>query len=196
MAYFSIVYEDIIHSSILDRIFNYQNGMHSIYRRFSRGGNAYIRKNFNSFNTASNYGSYMILTDLDNYECPLALIANWNCDAINSQLIFCIAIKEAEAWLLADRYNFAKYFSISIKKLPIAPELIPDPKLKIIELARMSRKRVIKQGIVPRDTAKVGKDYNNILNDYIYNYWNIDNALNNSDSLRRVIRKLNNYNLL
>jgi len=46
-----------------------------------------------------------------------------------------------EAWLLADREGFAQFLGIRCNDVAANPEAVSNPKQKVIELARKSKKR-------------------------------------------------------
>ena len=108
--------------------------------------------------------------------------------------IFRIAIKEVESWLLADREGFAEFTGVSIVNIPQNPDLENDPKQTLINIARRSRKREIREDIVPiNDNAQIGPNYNDCLMKYVLKYWDISRASSQSESLRRAIQSLSIY---
>jgi hypothetical protein len=150
-----------------------------------------IKKNLRAYNNAARYGYYFVITDLDRYECPLSLINEWLSIQRNDQMIFRIAVREIESWLLADRKSFAAFFSVSQELVPLNPDSIPDPKHTVISLAGKSKRQSIRKDIVPLDNyASIGPGYNLAFQDYIQNYWNIAAACRNSPSLDRAIKAL------
>src|SRR5271166_4667562 len=70
---------------------------------YNRGGYGYLKRTINGFNNAAKGTPFLVATDLDNYECPPALIADWLRHPKHHNLLICIAVREAEAWVLADR---------------------------------------------------------------------------------------------
>lgn len=135
---------------------------------------------------------YLILTDLDNKECAPTMIQEWLPETKNPNLIFRIAVREVESWVLADRPGFAKFLGISPKKVAAKPDDLPDPKAYLINLARKSRKRAIREDIVPRQgsTAKQGPAYNECLVSFVQEAWNPSNASLSSPSLERTIKAI------
>jgi hypothetical protein len=79
---------------------------------------------------------------------------------------------------------------LSLGKVPSDPEEIADPKKYLVDLARRSRKRTIRDDLVPAATARVGRLYNSLLVEYIRKYWRIEFAIKQSESLNRFIRKI------
>ena len=74
--------------------------------------------------------------------------------------------------------NFAKYLGVGLNKIPSQPEEIENPKLKLFELARNSRKKVIYEDIPPEvgSSAIIGKNYNGRLKAFVIKHWDIENA--------------------
>lgn len=135
---------------------------------------------------------YLILTDLDMRECAPSMIREWLPVARNHNLIFRIAVREVESWLLADRFGFAKFLGIARDKLPKNPDDLSDPKAHLINLARISRKRDLREDILPkvRSTAKQGPAYNERLVSFVREAWNPSKARQHSSSLESTLKAL------
>ena len=83
---------------------------------YNRGGNGYLKKNINGFNKAARGVPYLVGTDLDRYDCPPALIADWLTHPKHHNLLIRVAVREAEAWVLADRESFATFSALGSRK--------------------------------------------------------------------------------
>jgi hypothetical protein len=158
-------------------------------------GYGQIRVNLSSFNKAAEAGTpFVVLTDLDiHVKCPGALLARWlKHQTPSSNLLFRVAVKEVEAWILADRTNLAVYLNINPQAIPAAPETIPDPKVEIVNLARTSLSSEIINDLVPAagSTAEVGRYYERSLINFVRDYWDIDEAAKNAASLSKAVRAL------
>jgi hypothetical protein len=173
------------------KIYNFF-GCFSEYREIPCNGKGKIKKQINAYNNAAQYGYYFVITDLDNdYICAPLLIKDWLQTQCSNQLIFRVAIHEIESWLLADRKNIATFFSISQELIPLEPDKEIDPKCTVISLAKRSRKKIIREAIVPIDDfASNGPGYNVQLKNFIQKYWDIDSARRNSPSLEKAIKLL------
>jgi hypothetical protein len=110
-------------------------------------------------------------------------------------LLFRVAIREVEAWLLAHREAFAKFLGIAIELIPNDVDAIPNPKQFLINLARKSRKRSLRDAIVPapNSTATIGKYYNPQLIQFVQQSWQIDSAQKNSPSLQRAMNAIMSF---
>jgi hypothetical protein len=150
-----------------------------------------IKKGIAGYNNAAKYCHFFIITDLDRYECAPVLINEWLPNKPNPLLLFRIAVREIESWLLADRENFARFIAISKDLIPIEPDKEADPKQTVISLARKSRKRGIQEAIIPIDEyASIGPGYNTEFRIYIQNYWDINNARKHSPSFEKAMQAL------
>ena len=104
-----------------------------------------------------------------------------------------IAIKEIESWLLADIEGFSEFTGVSKANFPLNPELLPDVKKALIHIVRKSRKRSIKEDILPLKNAEIGPNYNNRLLEFLINNWDVSRAMLRSQSLKRAYNHLNSF---
>lgn len=131
----------------------------SIYREENARGNGSLRiKTPNYDKMGANGLPVLMLTDLDNDRCAPDKIAVWLGRAPSRRFLFRICVREVEAWLLADREAMAAFLKVRIGTLPLAPESLPDPKAKLIALARDSPRRRIRVGLTPVGHAAIGRD--------------------------------------
>jgi hypothetical protein len=110
--------------------------------RLRRGGFGYLRSSMRKFCELARQMPVLLLTDLDAAPCPAALIADWSSkNAIPDQLIFRVAIRQVESWLLADRESIANFLKIGVRRVPVDPDQLPDAKLTTCEPSATSRTR-------------------------------------------------------
>lgn len=189
----NLLIEDELHLNVLTRVLSSFHQKYVINRIFGKKGKNFIKDNLRAYNQAASISPYLVLTDLDNAECPLIVINSWLNFTKSDNFLFRIAVREAEAWLISDRNNFASFMGVSRDRIDLNPENIPEPKEYIINLARKSRKRKIKEDLVPEGRASVGRDYNTCLSDFVLNHWDIKKAQMTSKSLERLVRALNRF---
>lgn len=164
-----------------------------IVNTFGNQGNGYLRRGIRGFNEASRYTPFVVVTDLDDVECPPALVTNWFAGIRKrNSLSFNVAVREVEAWLMADRARFASHFSINPDYIPRNPEMEPDPKSSLIQAVRKSRVRAYRDSIVPAkgSIAQIGPDYNGALGEYVEESWRPTSASERSPSLHRLVERL------
>ena len=103
-----------------------------------------------------------------------------------------IVEKEIDAWILSDREGFAHWMNIPVNKIPDNTQEIEDPKRFIINLARKSRKKTMKD-IVPTGTAKQGPGYNTLIQRFIMEYWDSERAADHNKSLKKAIERIKTF---
>jgi len=189
MIYCASVYEDEVTHQVMLKIYDFVQGCFSESRAIPCYGNGKIKRQIKAYNLAAQYSHYFVVTDLDNqYPCAPSLIENWLPDTRSSKLLFRVAVHEIESWLLADRENFAAFFSIDQKLVPLNPDNEIDPKRTVISLAKKSRRKEIREAIVPIDTyASKGPGYNTQFEIFIQKFWSIESARKNSPSLDKTV---------
>lgn len=159
---------------------------------YGRNGKAYLRRRIAGFNNAAHRAPWIVLVDLDNEaECAPPLRAAWLSDPA-PYMCFRIAVHEIEAWLLADRERLATFLHVPVSGIPLDPEKIRAPKEAMVNLARRSRRKAIRQDMVTRPGSgrAIGPAYSSRLIEFISNWWVPEAAEDHSDSLQRAIASL------
>ena len=190
MIYCVSVYEDEVTHQVMLKIYDFIQDCFSELRAIPCHGNGKIKKQIKAYNSAAQHSLYyFVMTDLDNqYPCAPSLIENWLPDPHSSKLLFRVAVHEIESWLLADRENFAAFFSIDQKLVPLNPDNEINPKRTVISLAKKSRRKEIRETIVPIDNyASKGPGYNTQFESFIQKFWSIKSARKNSPSLDKTV---------
>jgi len=159
---------------------------------YGRQGKAFLRKNILGYNNAARAMPWAVLVDLDACECPPALISAW---LPNPQPLMRlrVAVREVEAWLMADRERLANFLSVARTRIPSRPEDENNPKQTMVNIARSSRRRAIREDMVPRDGSgiSVGPAYTSRLIEFAEAVWRPAVAARVSESLHSCIESLN-----
>jgi len=153
-----------------------------------RGGFGYLRSRMRSFCELARHMPVLLLTDLDAEECPATLIEDWSRrDAIPEQLLFRVAVRQVESWLLADRDGMARLLKVSVRQLPPDPDALPDAKRSLLQLAQRAP-RAIREDLVAETgaTASQGLGYNSVLSNFVRTSWDPSQAVHRSNSLARA----------
>ncbi len=188
----NLAVEDALTESLFVKILRSIPVAYAIRTIYNRGGYGYLRQNINGFNNAAKGIPFLIGTDLDTYECPPALIVDWLLRPRHHNLLVRVAVREAEAWVLADKGNFADFLGIRSALIPDDAEAIPDPKRELIQLARRARRKELREDICPpaHSTRKVGPNYNSRLSAFVQQHWDPNAARERAESLARTIDRL------
>jgi hypothetical protein len=191
----NLAVEDPLSEAVLREIAKQSSQHFSIGTAYSQGGYQYLKKKIGGFNNAAKGTPFLVLADLDMAECAPLLIKDWLPHPKEHNLIFRVAVREVEAWLLAHSKAFARFLGIRETLIPIDVESINDPKQFLIKLAGNSTKQTLRESIVPipQSTAKVGPDYNGKLILFVRKYWKAKLAMKNSLSLEKTVIALEKF---
>jgi len=157
-------------------------------------GHGSIRRRLRELNRSATALDVLLLTDLNSaYPCPGALLLDWLSGlTLNARLFFRVAVREVEAWVLADRTHFAAELQVPLDRIPLAPDSVGDPKALFVQLARGSRSSLVRGDLVPAagSTALVGPGYNPRMIGFVRDTWDPTIAAEFSSSLARALRRL------
>jgi len=199
-----IVGEDDVTLAVIRRVLTYCSDDYEIIQNLpARGGQ--VKSRISEFNKLSETHPVVLLIDLDNDVCAPLLINKLIKDK-NKDFIFNIAVDEAEAWLMADVKGFASHFRIKIEDMPSAHQTRQGGRKGLTEmnfaykssmyltheLIKKSKNSEYIQQLTPKKNAAKGPEYNSCMLPFIQNIWNIDDARQNSDSLNRMITRIEN----
>lgn len=140
---------------------------------------------------ASMHGDpYVVFRDTDG-ACPVELFHQLTARLPERHPHFCLRLAHSmtEAWLLADRGGFAAHFSVREAHVPRDAESLPHAKRALIRTCATSRSRRVREAIVAAGD-KPGPLYVEEVNVFARETWNIADAMQNSESLRRAVRAL------
>lgn len=155
------------------------------------GGQTKLHKRVPDLIKSSRGGLHVIVsTDLDTYQCPVKLRDKWFPNGIPTLFLFSVAIREVDAWLLADE-NIRSFLKSRLSA-PENPETLQDAKRALLFLAKHSKSRSIRDEMIARDDslARIGPGYNRLLREFISSQWDHEAASIKSPSLRRYRERL------
>lgn len=178
----------------MERLLSY-SGSNFVTRVHNVHGYGKLKKGMTKFREASRFIPHIVLTDLDRSPCPPSLIDDWKATELPTNLLFRIAVREVEAWLLADRTGISEFLHIDVTKVPYYPEMEDDPKRSLINLARKCRKRRFSEEIVPgpQSSASIGPLYNYHFINFVNTRWDIREACQNAPSLDRALSRISSF---
>jgi hypothetical protein len=184
--------EDALSEAVLRAILRDSGRGYEVGSAYGQRGYGYLKKTIRGWNRAARSQPLLVLTDLDEFDCPAQLIQTWLAEAKHPNLLFRVAVREVESWLLADAKGFASFLRIPPRLVPSSPDLLRDAKKTLVDLARKARAPEKKSSLVPKSgsTARQGPEYNACLGAFVSQDWNIAAARINSPSLDRTVRRL------
>lgn len=188
-----LVVEDDLSHHVCLRILSEAAPAIDIDRVVIAQGNGNIKRRLDVYERASRFITHLILTDLDRMQCVSELMQSWRVSK-QTAMLFRVAVREVEAWLLADRAGFSDHFGIPFGKIPNDIESHADPKSLLLSLVSRS-KSAITRGMNPEkgSYSLIGPLYNQRLVDFTREKWGLQDAAQASQSLNRMIRRLIQY---
>jgi hypothetical protein len=159
---------------------------------YGRNGKVGLLKSLPKYNQAARFAPWFVVVDLDwDAECAPLIVNQW-LPKPETGMRLRIAVRAIESWIMADFESLSIFLAVSSSKLPRLPDLDPHPKQTFVNVARTSRKKSIREDIVPRQGsgAQVGPRYTSRLIEFATQHWRPDEAMKRSDSLRRCVHAL------
>jgi hypothetical protein len=159
---------------------------------YGKQGKPFLQQRIRGYNTAAHHAPWVVLVDLDrDHDCAPPLFAAW-LPQVAPRLCFRVAMRAVEAWLLADAERIADFLAVTRGRLPADPEALDNPKLTMVALARASRRRDIREDMVPREGSgrPVGPAYASRLIEFTSSSWRPQSAAQRANSLWRAIECL------
>ncbi|HAM54799.1 MAG TPA: hypothetical protein DCQ64_05075 [Candidatus Rokubacteria bacterium] len=182
--------EGIVDEAVVRKLVDRAGG--ALGEVYGKQGKSSLRQRITGYNNAAQHAPWLVLVDLDSDEdCAPPLRSAWLPQPA-PHLCFRVAVREVEACLLADAERLAGFLSVARSSLPPDPERLGDPKATMVNLARASRRRDIREDMVPRPGSgrQVGPAYSSRLIEFASADWRPDVAAGRADSLKRAMRCL------
>lgn len=192
MIEIAIATEDALSEAVLETLVQHSGRPVQIAARLRRQGFGYLKSRMASFHQMAQWRPVLVLTDLDQTHCAPLLLRDWLRQPPAPNLLLRVAVREVEAWLLADGEAFATFMGIDPGKVPAQPETLPDPKQRLLNLVRQSRQRDVKRDLLPAPGSRTiqGLGYNEQLIRFVRDHWRVDCASAQAPSLARAWRRL------
>lgn len=157
-----------------------------------RNGFGYLRANMPKWCKMASTGlAVVLIADLDRGRCAPSLIDLWYRDQVRPKnLVFRVAEREVESWLIADEAAMCQLLG-NRAKIPQDPDLLPDPKQALINLARSASRSVREELVAPTGTiASQGLGYNRTLCALVRDHWDPTRASRRSRSLASALSSI------
>ena len=163
-------------------------GRHVLHVTVTRGKTKLDSKLAN-YSRAARDQPWVVFRDSDN-QCPVSLRRRLLA-GIPDNPLFALRIVHTmtEAWLMADRLGFSRYFAVSFDTVPVDPEAKPHAKQTLLRLCQRSRSRDIREEVV-HGQAHPGLLFVERLTEFASRHWNVSVAAQSCPSLQRAITAL------
>lgn len=148
-----------------------------------------LQKNLSRYTQIARLHPVLCLADTDG-QCALQLREQWLPANAPNHFHLRLAVPEIESWIMADRKALGSFLGIAPSTIPDHPDDLPDAKQTIINLAKRSRQRHIRQELVSGQGSRRGAGYNTHLRGFVARDWRPYAAEAHSPSLARAIQRL------
>jgi hypothetical protein len=186
-TYVSAVVEGVVDEFVALRLIEEVGGMGGTV--YGSKGKPFILNRLAGYNEAARFSAWLVLCDLDgDSECAPDFVANY-LPQREPGMCFRIAVREVEAWLLADRESLSEFLSVSPSHIPENPEAVPDPKGEMVAIAARSKRKSVREDMVPRPESgrAVGPAYASRLSEFAVEAWRPEIAATVAPSLMSAI---------
>jgi len=194
MKFVYVATEDYLSEIVVERIIRIYGPELFISVRIGGKGAGYLQSKIRDLRqVALGDVPVILLADLDQKGCAPELISDWmGALPTPDKLVFRVAVREVESWLMAHRESFSEYFGIPRAKLSLAPEDLMNPKQTLLNLVRRHSVGDIKRDVlVERPGGPMqGLNYNSRLTDYVENCWDPRIACAHARSLARACDRI------
>ena len=135
--------EDELSEAIGCRLIEDSRFAGSSLRKLRRDGAGYLYSGMDKWRQVAARQPVLIITDLDDRHCPLALLEDWRGTrgVLPDNLLLRVAVREIESWVMADHEGMRSLIG-NKGKLPPEPDLLPDPKSHLLKLAEYAPRAI------------------------------------------------------
>lgn len=191
----ALVVEDELSRVLMEKVLAHTGRDYVVLRPLVERGVGNIRRSVTKYLNASRALPHVVLTDLDQTVCAPLLRRQWGVADLPKTMLFRVAVRESEAWILADRAGFATFAGIPPSKISPTPEGLADPKQELVNLVRRSRNKRLAAELVPiqGSAVSIGPLYNERLGQFVRESWDVEAAMANSPSFERTVVRLRTF---
>lgn len=163
---------------------------HSVAHVRVSGGKTKLDPKIPKYHTAARRMPWVVFRDSDG-QCPVELrdLLTAGISMLNTRFSLRIAHSMTEAWLLADRDGFARFFHVRLARIPTDPENLAHAKRSLLRLCAESSSRLMRRDVVTPD-GQTGPLYVARINEFAENHWDAVAAAESSASLAKAIRAI------
>lgn len=192
MPTINIATEDELSEVVASRLVTDLLPSYEIGSLLRRNGSGYLQSRFRNFCQIARREPVFLITDLDDRICAPQMRLDW----LNGQnqpelMLFRIAVREIESWLIADSVALSDYLGVSERIIPKSPDNLPEPKQTVLRIARSASRGIRLEVLATRGTiSSQGIGYNRVMSEFARTTWCPVRAGDASESLRRTITRL------
>ncbi|MFL9825604.1 hypothetical protein [Rhodoplanes sp. SY1] len=188
-GHIALITEDSPTEVLATRILAHVDPEATFSPRLGRKGLGHVVSRLRGLNQAASGMKIVAIADRDTIQnCPIDLVHRWLGGPPHPNLVVRFAEMEAESWIMADCERLADFLDVQQNRIPTSPDTVAHPKEMLVNIARLSRNRRIREDMCPPKgaTSLVGPNYNSSLELFLRTRWRISSAIKASPSLCRA----------
>lgn len=189
----SIACEGLLDRTILERLVAAHDL--DIGPVYEMGGKQRLLSRLRGYVNAARFAPWVVQCDLDDDgDCAPELARRLVADPPPG-LCLIIAVRQTELWLLADRRGISAHLRIGEAHVTESPEELGDAKAALVDLARRSRNRDVREDVVPAigSGRRVGSGYTARMQAFVNQEWDFRRAAVTAPSLARLIGRMQQF---
>ena len=105
--------DDELSMAVAERIVDASGRSFVVSRRLVERGFGNIKRSIKKYRQASHVVPHLVLADLDRTECPALLRRQWYAEDLPGSMLFRVAVREIESWILGDCSGFTQFAAIA-----------------------------------------------------------------------------------
>jgi hypothetical protein len=187
----AVVAEDRLTQAVLLKCISTVLPAFNVVRSEVKHGRGNVQRDLGAYATLALEMPVLIGVDLDNDDCAPTLLDDWGSLPPKPGLLLRVAVREIEAWVLADKRRIATFIGAAPNAVPNRPDVLIDPKRSLLEIARSNARSELKADMVPRNYdalyPRIGPAYNLRMCEFVADKWRPQVARKKSDSLNRAM---------
>jgi hypothetical protein len=158
-------------------------------------GKNWLDRQIRGYNSAARYADWLVLRDLNGDAACAPELTSRLLPRPAKGMIFRIAVRAVEAWLLADAVNLARFLVVTHSAIPRNVERLTSPKRAMVKVAARSRSRAVREDMVPPKeySSEIGPAYTSRLIEFANSSWDPRIASGESASLHRCLTALKRH---
>jgi hypothetical protein len=188
-----VVGEDELCCVLAEALLSYVGLPFEVKQRLVSGGESKFRQKIPAMNNvAENVMPVLMIADADQAACVVEQRNSWLPSNPSARLAMRLAVREAEAWVLADHIGLSTFANVSKDIFPAQPEQEIDPKQTLLGIIKKCKRRDLRDEMLPQKgaTSPVGLGYNIHMRDFVEKCWSAERAAWRAPSLARAIPRI------
>ena len=187
----AVVAEDLLTQAVLHKCIGAVLPSYRVARTEVKRGRGNVQRELGAYAALAQVMPVVVGVDLDSDNCAPALLGNWGRLPPQAGFLLRVAVREIEAWVLADQRRVGSFIGAAPNEVPKRPDQLADPKRSLLELARAHASSELKSDLVPRNYdalyPRIGRAYNLRLCAFVTSRWRPHVARERSPSLERAL---------